>query len=91
MLGAFLLPLGHLLLDDAWIDSIASGFGFLLLHLPHQSVVPCLKRLRRPSVAFRQSALEDLETARKRKPIRIQANRFGGFEHQGANHKMRER
>ena len=56
MFGAFLFPFGHLLLYDAWIDSVASGFGFLLLHLPEQRVVPCLKGLRHPGFAFWQSA-----------------------------------
>ena len=27
MLGAFLFPLGHLLLDDAWVDAIAAWLG----------------------------------------------------------------
>ena len=91
MFGSLLFPFGHLLLDDPWIDSIAARFDLLLLHFPKQTFVPRLKRLGRPRIAFRQTALEDLEAPRKRKSIRVQVNLRGRFKHQRPNHEMGQR
>ena len=42
-----LLRLFHdFLLDDPWIDSIAAWLEDLLLHLPNETIVPFLNRLR---------------------------------------------
>ena len=89
--GAFLFPLGYFLFDDSWIDSIPARFDLLLLHFPEQSLEPRLERLRRPCVAFRQAALEDLKASRKGKAIRVETDRRRGLKHQGADDIVRQR
>jgi len=91
MFGAFLFPLRHFLFDDSWIDSISARLDLLLLHLPKQGLEPCAERLRGLRVAFRQATFEDLEAAGERKAIRVEIDRRGCLEHQGADHKVRQR
>jgi hypothetical protein len=75
MLGTLLLPFRHLSFDHAWIDSIATRVGPLVLHLPEQGVIPRLEGCGRLPVAFRQAAFQDLEAPGEREPVRIQVHR----------------
>ena len=91
MLGAFLLPLGHLSLDHARIDPVAARVSPLPLHLPEQALLPRLKGCRRLAVTFRQAAFQDLETPGERQPVWIEVHRRGGLEHQRPDYKMAQR
>src|SRR3982751_4273390 len=91
MLGSFLLPLRHLPFDHPRIDPVASWVGTLTLHLPEQPPVPRLERFGRLAVAFGEAAFQDLETPRKRQPVRVETDRRGGLEHQRPNDEMTQR
>ena len=72
MLRPFFRPLGHLLFDHTRIDAVATRFDALLAEFPEQRFTPLMKRLRRARVAFRQPALQDVEAAGEREPIRVE-------------------
>src|SRR5260221_2269039 len=91
MLRTLLEPFGHLAFDDARIDPVAPRLGAFAGKFPKQRFAPLLKGLRRPRVAFRQAALQNMEAPRKRKPIGIETFFLRGLEHQRADYKMSQR
>ena len=72
MLGTFLQPLAHLLLDDSGVDSVPAFIQLLFGNLGDQVVIP-LASTTTAHRTFRQSTPQDLQRPSEREPLRIDA------------------
>ena len=76
VLGTLPGPFSQRLPDDPGVNTVTARLDFFLAHFPKEGLVPLLEGLRGRRIAFRQTALQDLEAAGEGEPIRIELLAF---------------